>query len=42
MHDGSAGGLLFLLSPALTRLYPAPLMDVVVRGRIAVLRLRAP
>lgn len=40
MHDGASGGLLFLLSPAMAHHYPAPHVDV-VRGRIAILRLRA-
>lgn len=41
MHDGLSGGVLILLSPAMTMLYPAPMLDVVVRGRIVILRLRA-
>lgn len=41
MHDGSSGWLLFLLSPTLVRHYPPPQVDALVRGRIAVVRLRA-
>lgn len=41
MHGGIAGGVLVLVSPALARIYTTMRMDVVVRGRIVVLRLRA-
>lgn len=41
MHDGLSGGSLFLLSPTIASMYPAPQLDAIVRGRIAILRLRA-
>lgn len=41
MHGGSVAGVFVLLSPALAGIYTIVRLDIVIRGRILVLRLRA-